>query len=93
MNKKANTILFILGATLFNILVAIISFIGLTFFYANYLMSSIPETSRAWGFSLIFIMSIIISFFVYRYLLKYLLKRIDIEKYFDPLFARRYKKK
>ena len=93
MNKKVNTMLFILGATLFNILVAIISFIGLTYFYARYVMVSIPEASRAWGFSLIFIMSIIISFFVYRYLLKYLLKRIDIEKYFDPLFARRYKKK
>ena len=93
MNKKANTILFILGATLFNILVAVISFIGLTVLYARYIMALIPESSRAWGFSLIFIMSIIISFLVYRYLLKYLLKKIDVEKYFDPLFVRRYKKK
>lgn len=93
MNKKANTMLFILGATLFNILVTVISFLLLFIIYAKFIYDIIPETGRSWSFTLIFILSILISFFLYRYLFKYLLAKIDVEKYFDPLFARKYKKK
>ena len=93
MNKKVNTILFILGATLFNILTVIISFIVLMVLYAKFLMAVLPEASRSWGFALIFLASIVVSFVIYRYLLRFLLKKIDIEKYFDPLFARKYKKR
>jgi hypothetical protein len=93
MNKKMNTLLFIFGATVFNVLVAVISFIGFMFLYARYVMVLVPEESREWGFALIFLLSIAVSFIVYRYLLKFLLKKIDIEKYFDPLFVRKYRKK
>lgn len=93
MNKKVNTILFILGATLFNILVVIISFIILMFLYGRYIMKFVPQESHQWSFVFIFIVSIIISFLVYRYLLKLILKKIDIGEYFDPLFVRKYKKK
>jgi len=92
MNKKINTILFILCATLFNVLVAILSFIILMLLYIKLLFVLVPETSRSWGFTVIFIISIAISFFVYRYVLKYLLTKVDIEKYFDPLFVKKYKK-
>jgi len=92
MNKKVNTLLFILGATVFNILIVIISFLLLMFLYIKFLMIYVPEESRQWGFAVIFIASIVISFLVYRYSLKFILKRVDIEKYFDPLFARKYKK-
>jgi len=93
MNKKANTLLFILGATVFNILVTIISFVVFSFLYARFLMALIPEANRPWGFTLIFLASIAVSFLVYRWLLKYLLKKIDVEKYFDPLFVRKNMKK
>ena len=93
MNKKINTILFILGATLFNVLVAVISFILLTLLYVNFIMMSLPENGRSWGFTLIFLGSLAISFFVYRIVLKFLLTKIDVEKYFDPLFVRRNIKK
>ena len=93
MNKKVNTLLFILGATIFNILVAVLGFILLTLLYIRFVMMLIPEANRSWAFSLIFLASIINSFFVYRYLLKYLLTKVDVEKYFDPLFVRKYKKK
>jgi len=89
MNKKVNTLLFIVGATIFNILIVVLCFIALTALYLNFLMPSIPEESRSWGFALIFLASIVLSFFLYRLILKYLMKKVDVEKYFDPLFARK----
>jgi len=89
VNKKVNTMLFILGATVFNILVALICFVLLTVLYARFIMEGIPESGRSWGFALIFISSVAISFLVYRVALKFLLTKIQIEKYFDPIFARK----
>jgi len=89
MNKKVNTLLFILGATVFNILIALVCFVLLTLLYINILMEKIPETGRSWGFALIFISAITISFLVYRAALKFLLKKITLEKYFDPIFAKK----
>jgi phosphoglycerol transferase MdoB-like AlkP superfamily enzyme len=93
MNKKINTILFILCATLFNIIIAMVSFIALTLLYIKFLMLQMPESSRSWAFTGIFLLSIGVSFLVYRVVLKHLIEKIEIEKYFDPLFVRKYKGK
>jgi len=93
MNKKINTLLFILCATLFNIVVAMVSFIVFTILYIKFLMLQMPETSRSWAFTAIFLVSIGVSFLVYRIVLKHLIEKIEIEKYFDPLFVRKYKGK
>jgi hypothetical protein len=93
MNKKLNTILFILGETLFNIIVAMVSGFIFILFYAKFLNQLIPPGGQSWAFFLIFISSLAVSFFVYRYALKYLMTKVDIEKYFDPLFVRKYQKK
>jgi len=93
VNKKLNTILFILGATLFNVLIAVLSFIGLLVLYVKFLMPLIPEGGQSWGFTLIFISAIAISILVYRYLLKFLLTKVNVERYFDPLFVRKTVKK
>jgi len=94
MNKKLNTVFFILGATLFNVLTAILGFLLLSFIYIRFIFnSSVPEQNNTWAFTFIFIAAIVISFIVYRTLLKYLMKKIDVEKYFDPLFVRRNIKK
>ena len=89
MNKKVNTILFILGATIFNVIIVIISFLLLLFLYIRFLITLIPEQGQVWAFTFIFIASLISSFFAYRYVLKFLLKKVDVDKYFDPLFVRR----
>jgi len=93
MNKKANTLLFILCATVFNIFVAIFSFVVFTLLYVRFFFPLIPEAGRQWGFTLIFLSSIGVSFLVYRYVLKYLLTKVEVEKYFDPLFVKKYRKK
>jgi len=89
MNKKVNTLLFILGATVFNVIVAVISFIILIILCGKFILPRIPETGYSWAVSLILLASIAISIFVYRIVLKFLLTKIDIEQYFDPLFVKR----
>ena len=89
MNKKTNTWLFILGATVFNVLITIISFLALLFIYAKFIANLLPEEGAAWGFPVIFIAAIALSFVIYRVIVKYLFKRFDVEKYFDPIFGRR----
>ena len=89
MNKKVNTLLFILGATLFNILITIIFWIGLSLLYAAALAQHLPEGHRQWGFIVSFIGAIVISFVAYRFILKLLMKKINVEQYFDPIFGPR----
>jgi len=89
MSKKTNTLLFILGATAFNILITIVCFLILFVLYAKFLMPSLPEDAAAWGFPVIFIGAIALSFVLYRLILKHLMKKIDFEKYFDPIFGPR----
>jgi hypothetical protein len=89
MNKKFNTILFMLGATLFNILVTVICFAALIVLYAKSIAPVIPESGQAWGFPLIFLASIVISFFAYRFVLKLFMTKVEMEKYFDPILKGR----
>ena len=87
MNKKVNTILFILGATVFNILITVLFFLLLYIAYAKFLLRLLPEGAQTWSFPLIFIAALAIAFLVYRYAIRFLMKKIDMEKYFDPLFV------
>jgi Na+-driven multidrug efflux pump len=89
MSKKTNTLLFILGATVFNILVTIIVFLVLMVLYAQFLASRLGEEGAAWGLPVIFIAAIVLSFFVYRVILKQVMKKVDMEKHFDPIFGPR----
>jgi pilus assembly protein TadC len=91
MSKKTNTLWFILGATVFNILTTIICFILLLLVYARLLLPKLPESAAAWGLPIIFIGAIVLSFIFYRFILKQIMKKVDMEKHFDPIFGRRKK--
>ena len=91
MSKKTNTLLFILAGTVFNILVTVFCFIAFLVIYSKFLYSMLPESSAAWAMPVIFISSIVASFFVYRIVLKAIMKKVDMEKYFDPIFGYRRK--
>jgi len=93
MNKKLNTFLFVLGATVFNIAIAILCFMLLFLLYVRFLYPVLPEESSVWSFSFIFVAAIALSIIIYRVTLKFLLKKINLEKYFDPLFIKRNLKK
>jgi energy-coupling factor transporter transmembrane protein EcfT len=89
MSKKTNTVLFVLGATIFNILITILCLGVLLFIYSQVLVPMLPEKVMAVGLPIILVGAIALSFVIYRILLKQLLKRVDIEKYFEPIFGHR----
>jgi hypothetical protein len=89
MSKKTNTLLFILGATIFNVVITAVCFMALLLLYARFLDPLLPEGGQAWGFPLIFIAAIALSFLIYRFALKQLLKKVTVDKYFAPIFGGR----
>ena len=92
MNKKINTILFIIGASLFNIIVTVGAFLSLWIGYLVFLNPLLPEGAESWSYPLLFIASIAVSFVVYHLTLKLLMKKFDMEKYIDPIFnGRKYR--
>ncbi len=89
MSKKTNTLLFLLGATVFNIVITIACFIVLLVLYGRILAPMLPQEAAAWGLPVIFVGAIALAFVIYRFIIKKLMARIDVEKNFDPLFKPR----
>ena len=92
MSKKTNTLWFVLGATIFNMAVTVLCFIGLLLLYARLLAPLLPEDKAPWGFPLIFIGSVALSFAIYRVILKLFMRRISVEKHFAPIFGGKSRK-
>jgi membrane associated rhomboid family serine protease len=89
MNKKLNTFLFILGATVVNLLIVIALFLLLLFLFVQFLAPLLAEEVAMWGTIFTFVVAVALSFIIYQALIKQLTKRIDMNKYFDPIFAPR----
>jgi hypothetical protein len=87
MSKKTNTLWFILGATLFNILLTLLCFITLLLVYARFLAPLLPEEQASWGFPVIFIGAMALSFVVYRIILKQVMKKINLGTRLTPIFG------
>jgi len=88
MTKKTNTVLFILGGTIFNIVVTVLCFAIFLFIYTRFLFSHLPEGSMTWVLPVNFVASIAASCFIYRKMIKLFMKKVDMEKYFIPIFTR-----
>jgi hypothetical protein len=86
VNKKTNTVIFILVATGFNIFITVASFLVLLVVYGRLVAPRLPAQTAAWGLPLIFVGAIALAFVVYRKVLKTVMRHIDVEKTFDPLF-------
>jgi hypothetical protein len=89
LNKKINTFFFILGATVVNVLIAVAAFIILLVLFSKFAAPYMPEQVASWSLVFILILSVTISFVVYQAIIKQFTKRIDMEKYFDPIFKPR----
>jgi hypothetical protein len=85
MKKKANTLLFILIATVANIALTLISFLIFYLLYAVLIAPRLPPDSVIWCLALLFLIALIVSFIVYQALLKLFMKKVDVKKYFDPI--------
>ena len=95
MNKKVKTLIFILSATTFNILITILFIVLFAAVYIRFFERFVPLDSQgqmqAWPYVVIFIGAIALSFVAYRFALRLFLKKVDVEKHFDPLFGSRRK--
>jgi hypothetical protein len=85
MNKKTNTLLFILAAMLINIVITLIYFLILYFLYSVLIAPRLPANSVVLSLALIFLIALAMSFITYQKLLKLFLKKVDVRKYFGPI--------
>ena len=85
MTRKANTVLFIIGATLFNIIVTIACFLLFLVIYSVFFLSRFSDGIMPWIIPVFFIASLVTSLFIYRIVMKLIIKRIDIDKHLAPL--------
>lgn len=88
MNKKLNTVIFLLGATVLNllILVTLAVLLGLLFGLAY---KSIPEVSM--GLSWIAVIVILLgsiggTFYIYSKIIKWIVKKWKLDDYIEPIF-------
>ena len=89
MNKKTNTLFFILAGTIFNIIVTMFCFIIFLIIYSKFIYSRLGEGVNTWILPVFFAAAIVASFFIYRLAIKIVMKKMDVDKYFDPIFRKR----
>lgn len=83
MNKKVNSVLFMVGATIFNIILMVLLFL-LCMIILTSLVS--PDNSLfpiLLGF--VFLLSIGGSFFLYALIIKWVTKRFNLSDYLEPI--------
>ena len=89
MNKKVNTVLFLLGATVFNLLVMFLLIVLFLVLISAIFRDSLNPNVLSILMIVVFIGSIAASFFIYGRVVKWLSRKIDMDKYFMPLFRRK----
>jgi protein-S-isoprenylcysteine O-methyltransferase Ste14 len=85
MSQKTNALLFILAATVVNILLTVVSFLALYLPYALLIAPRLPPSSVIWTLALLFLLALVISFIAYHALLKLFIKKVDVRKRFGSL--------
>jgi membrane protein YdbS with pleckstrin-like domain len=88
VNKKTNTALFLLGATVFNLLLMFV-LIAAALVLVSALFKNLNPNAMAILMVAIFIGAIAGSFLIYSRIIRWLSKKIDMEKYFMPIFRRK----
>jgi hypothetical protein len=92
MNKKVNTVLFIIGATIVNLAIMLGIFLTLILLVGYILPENAAPGVISAVFMVVFLGSLVASYFIYQRLVALLSKKIDMEKYFHPIFRPRGKK-
>ncbi|KGE71593.1 hypothetical protein [Spirochaeta lutea] len=93
MNKKVNSVLFVLGATVVNILLMLILFIGTFVLYGRFLAPLVDPSVSQFIVIFLFFASIILTYVLYNVLVNKLADKIDFDTYFDPIVKPRKRNK
>ena len=57
--------------------------------YSRFLHTHLPEGSLVWVLTVIFLAALAASFFIYRFVIKIVMKKFDMEKFIEPIFDQR----
>ena len=90
--KKRNTAIFVLIATVINLLLMMVFMIGGYILLARFGNPDNTTANQIW-LVVIFLGSIGLSWFIYSRMVKWYAKRVDVEKKFAPLITPRKKKR
>ena len=93
MNKKANTVVFMLGATVVNVLMMIVIMVALLALIAAVAPTIFQGGMREIILIVILLGSVALTYFLYNRLIKWMSKKWNLEEHFDPIFGRRGGKK
>jgi hypothetical protein len=95
LNKKLNTFFFVLVATAVNLVITIVVFLVMLMLFMRLIAPHISENAATWASMLIFILAIALAFIIYQLIIKVFAAKVDMQKYFDPIFTpkNRFKKK
>ncbi|MBN1836390.1 MAG: hypothetical protein JW820_11105 [Spirochaetales bacterium] len=89
MNKRTNTVLFLIGATVFNLLVMFVLIVVLLVAISALFRDRLSPNLMSILMVVVFIGSIAASFLIYSRVIKWLSKKVDMEKYFVSIFKRK----
>jgi len=89
MNKKLNTALFLIGATIFNLLLLFLLIVALMALISALFRGRLGPGAMSVLLVVVFLASMVGSFLIYNQVVKLISRKIDMEKYFLPLFRRR----
>ena len=90
--KKRNTAIFILIATVVNVVLMVIFMVGGYVLLARFASPEDTTANQIW-LILVFLGSIGLAWFIYSRMIKWYTKRVDVEKNFAPLISPRKKKR
>ena len=90
--KKRNTALFMLVATVINIVLMTVFMLIGYILLVRFADPDKPEAGQIW-LIVIFIGSIILAWFVYSHIIKWYTKRVDVNEKFAPLITPKPRKK
>ena len=89
MNKRVNTILFILAATILNIIVMTLLFLILMVLFARFIAPALPPGANQIILLVIFVASVVLTYFLYHRLMRWMTTKYPLEEYLSPLFGKK----
>ncbi len=89
MNKKVNTLLFILGATVLNIVVMTVLFFIFLVLFARFVAPALPPGANQIILLVLFIAAVVVTYFLYHRFMRFLTTKYPLDEYMSPLFGKK----
>lgn len=88
MNRRLNSVLFILAATVVNIVAMVVIFGVLMVLFARFAAPNLSPQVNQILLLVIFVGSVVLTYVLYHRLMKWLAAKYPLEKYFGPVFGK-----